>query len=222
MTEGVCDFAENDAVQPKLIPYLAAQPNLRVVKSPGTTYQYLIFNFRDPRLRDLRVRRAISYAIDREQIVNTVLRGIARPATGMLAPENWAHESGVMRYPYDPAAARRLLEDAGGSQRLESRRLFESTDGPLARSRRCHLRTRCAPAHLQRGAKVGRRGPAVRIAMVGRQSRRDEPPAVRLSAVSQRQPRLVLNHHAHTGRDSLACSSTSAAVLSRSSRSHSA
>jgi peptide/nickel transport system substrate-binding protein len=121
MTEGICDFAENDAVQLELLPYLAAQPNLRVVKSPGTTYQYLIFNFRDPRLRDLRVRRAISYAIDREQIVNTVLRGVARPATGMLAPENWAYEGDVMRYPYDPAAARRLLEDAGyapGDRRL--------------------------------------------------------------------------------------------------------
>src|ERR1700730_7785516 len=121
MTEGICDFAENDAVQLELLPYLAAQPNLRVVKSPGTTYQYLIFTSRDPRLRDLRVRRAIAYAIDREQIVNTVLRGIARPATGMLAPENWAYEGGVMRYPYDPAAARRLLEDAGyapGDRRL--------------------------------------------------------------------------------------------------------
>jgi ABC-type transport system substrate-binding protein len=121
MTEGICDFAENDAVQLELIPYLAAQPSLRVVKSPGTTYQYLIFNFRDPRLRDVRVRRAISYAIDREQIVNTVLRGVARPATGMLAPENWAYEGSVTRYPYDPATARRLLEDAGytpGGRRL--------------------------------------------------------------------------------------------------------
>ena len=121
MAEGICDFAENDAVQLELIPYLAAHPNLRVVKSPGTTYQYLIFNFRDPRLRDLRVRRAIAYAIDREQIVSTVLRGIARPATGMLAPENWAYEGDVIRYPYDPAAARHLLEEAGyapGDRRL--------------------------------------------------------------------------------------------------------
>jgi peptide/nickel transport system substrate-binding protein len=113
LTEGICDFAENDSIQPDLIPYLAAQPELRVVKSPGTTFQYIAFNFRDPRLRDVRLRRAIAYAIDRQQIVDSMLRGTARVATGMFAPENWAYAGNVMHYGNDPAEARRLLEDAG-------------------------------------------------------------------------------------------------------------
>jgi peptide/nickel transport system substrate-binding protein len=113
LTEGICDFAENDSIQPDLIPYLAAQPDLRVVKSPGTTFQYLAFNFRDPRLRDVRLRRAIAYAIDRRQIVDSMLRGTARVATGMFAPENWAYAGDVMRYRYDPARARRMIEEAG-------------------------------------------------------------------------------------------------------------
>lgn len=113
LTEGICDFAENDSIQPDLIPYLAAQPELRVVESPGTTFQYLAFNFRDPRLRDVRLRRAIAYAIDRQQIVDSMLRGTARVATGMFAPENWAYAGDVMRYRYDPVRARRLLEEAG-------------------------------------------------------------------------------------------------------------
>jgi len=145
LTEGVCDFAENDSIQPDLIPYLAAQPDLRVVKTPGTTFQYLAFNFRDARLRDVRIRRAIGYAIDRQQIVDAMLRGTARVASGMLTPENWAYTGEVMRYRYDPAAAKRLLEDAGyapGDPRLrfvykttpEGRRLAEAIQAMLKRA----------------------------------------------------------------------------------------
>lgn len=112
LEEGVCDFAENN-VEPDVLGHLAAQPNLEIVTSPGTAYQYIAFNFRDRRLRDLRVRRAIAYAIDRKAIVNSILRGTARVATGMLSPENWAYDGDVMRYPYNPVLARRLLEEAG-------------------------------------------------------------------------------------------------------------
>jgi peptide/nickel transport system substrate-binding protein len=144
LTEGICDFAENDAVQPDLIPYLAAQPGLRVDKSPGLFFQHLVFNFRDARLRDVRLRRAIAYAIDRNAIVHSMLRDAARTATGMLPPENWAYESDVLRYPYNPAASRRMLEAAGyvpGEQRLhfvykttpEGRRLAEAIQAMLKR-----------------------------------------------------------------------------------------
>lgn len=146
LAAGVCDFAENN-IQPDLLGYLSARPNLRVERSPGTAYQYLAFNFRDPALRDLRVRRAIAYAIDREAIVVHFMRGAARPATGMLSPENWAYEGDVMRYRYDPAKAAELLHEAGypaapdGRRRLsfvykttpEGRRLGEIFQAMLAR-----------------------------------------------------------------------------------------
>jgi peptide/nickel transport system substrate-binding protein len=122
LTEGLCDFAENDAVQPDLIPYLAAQSSLRVGQSAGIFFQYLAFNFRDARLRDPRLRRAIAYAINRDAIVHAMLRNTARIATGMLPPENWAYERNVARYRYDPGEARRLLEAAGygpNDKRLE-------------------------------------------------------------------------------------------------------
>lgn len=112
LAEGVCDLAENN-IQPDLLGYLGRRPALDIVKSPGTAYQYIAFNFRDPALRRLRVRRAIAYAIDRRRIVKLFLRGAARVASGMLAPENWAYEPEVMNYPYDPGRARRLLDDAG-------------------------------------------------------------------------------------------------------------
>jgi peptide/nickel transport system substrate-binding protein len=112
LAEGVCDFAENN-IEPYLLGYLKARSQIAVVQSPGSAYQYLAFNFRDPHLRDVRVRRAIAYAIDREAIVASMLHGTARVASGMLAPESWAYSGDVTRYPYDPAAAGRLLDEAG-------------------------------------------------------------------------------------------------------------
>ena len=112
MAEGTCDLTENN-IQPDLLGYLRARPGLKILKSPGTTYRYIAINFRDPRLRDVRVRRAIAYAIDRQAIVKSLLRGTARVASGMLSPENWAYDGDVKTYRYDPARARALLEQAG-------------------------------------------------------------------------------------------------------------
>lgn len=145
LTEGICDFAENDAIQADLIPYLAARPGLRVSHSPGLFFQYLAFNFRDARRQDLRLRRAIAFAIDRYAIVHSMLRDTARIASGMLPPENWAFERDVADYRYDPAEARHLLETAGyrpGDARLEfvykttpeGRRLAEAIQAMLQRA----------------------------------------------------------------------------------------
>ncbi len=113
LIEGVCDLSENN-IQPEVLPSLATKPQLSIIKSAGTGYRYIAFNFRhDPRLRDLRVRRAIAYSIDRRAIVNSMMRGTARIASGLLAPENWAYSADVSTYPYDPAKARELLEQAG-------------------------------------------------------------------------------------------------------------
>jgi peptide/nickel transport system substrate-binding protein len=112
LAEGVCDFAPNN-IQADVLPWLAAHRSLEISNTPGSTYRYLSFNFRNPRLRDVRVRRAIAYAIDRKAIVNTVLRGTGRIATGMLSPESWAYEGGVTDYSYDPEKARQLLDQAG-------------------------------------------------------------------------------------------------------------
>ncbi len=112
LAEGVCDFSGNN-IQNDVLPWLAAHRSIEISKTPGNTYRYLSFNFRNPRLRDLRVRRAIAYAIDRNAIVSSVLLDNGRIATGMLSPENWAYESNVKTYSYDPEKARRLLDQAG-------------------------------------------------------------------------------------------------------------
>ncbi len=100
-------------IPPYAVGSLREIPGLTVRTRPGITYQYLGFNLQDPLLRDVAVRRAVAHAVDRERIVRHILSGHGRPATGILAPENWAYEPNVRTYPHDPDEARRLLDNDG-------------------------------------------------------------------------------------------------------------
>ena len=109
---GGLDLLQN-AVPPYSVKFLRRRKDIQVIVSPGTSYQYIIYNFEDPILGDARVRRAISYAIDREALIAFAMEGMARPATGLLPPEHWACNPKVPRYGYDPRGAAALLDEAG-------------------------------------------------------------------------------------------------------------
>ena len=80
---------------------------------PGNAYTYFGFNLKDPRFRDVRVRRAFAHAIDKRQLIEFVIGGLGREATGPYKPGTWAYTADVRRYPYDLARARALLAEAG-------------------------------------------------------------------------------------------------------------
>ncbi|MBF6567514.1 MAG: ABC transporter substrate-binding protein [Candidatus Binataceae bacterium] len=124
LVEGSCDLAENN-IEPDLLAYLGRKPALVVDRYPGTAYQYLAFNFRDARLRDLRVRQAIAYAIDRRAIIDHLRDRTARAASGMLSPENEYYRGDVKLYPYDPTTADRLLDAAGYPRAADGMRALE-------------------------------------------------------------------------------------------------
>jgi peptide/nickel transport system substrate-binding protein len=92
---------------------LGTHPNLKVEDAPGTQVQYIGFNLRDSLLKDARVRQAIAHAINRKQIIQTLLRGLAQPAESLLPTNHWAWSGDVARYDFDPARAGRLLDEAG-------------------------------------------------------------------------------------------------------------
>jgi peptide/nickel transport system substrate-binding protein len=95
------------------VPVLAARPDLQVEDTGGTEIQYLAFNLHDPLLKDARVRQAISCAIDRNLIIQTLLHGHAQPAVSLLPTSHWAFSSDGPRFDYDPSRAARLLDEAG-------------------------------------------------------------------------------------------------------------
>jgi peptide/nickel transport system substrate-binding protein len=112
LRKGSADAAIN-AFTSDTIVALERESSLRVERAPGTVLSYLAFNLRDSTLRDVRVRQAIAYAIDRGPILQYIWRGFAQPALSVLPPQSWAYDAEVAVYPHDPEKARQLLDAAG-------------------------------------------------------------------------------------------------------------
>jgi peptide/nickel transport system substrate-binding protein len=85
----------------------------QVIKKPGSVWQYLAFNLKDPILSNVKVRRAIAHGIDRQKIVTDLLRGHGVPSDSMLAAGHWARANNLPTYGYDIARAKELLDEAG-------------------------------------------------------------------------------------------------------------
>jgi len=79
----------------------------------ANSYAYLGLNLRDPRFRDARVRRAMAYAINKQEIIEGVLLGLGRPAVGPYKPGTWWYNDALKPFPFDPERARALLAELG-------------------------------------------------------------------------------------------------------------
>ncbi|MGD9902552.1 MAG: peptide ABC transporter substrate-binding protein [Vicinamibacterales bacterium] len=93
---------------------VAAIPGVTVHRTDGNGYEHVTLNQRAfPAFADVRVRQALTHAVDRELITTTILEGLAPITHGPVQPVSWAHEPAVRRYAFDPARARALLDEAG-------------------------------------------------------------------------------------------------------------
>jgi peptide/nickel transport system substrate-binding protein len=92
---------------------LAFQRRFNKYRYPASSYAYLGYNLRRPMFQDQRVRQAISYAIDKQELIDGVLLGLGQEATGPYKPGTWPYNSDVRKYNYDPEKARALLAEAG-------------------------------------------------------------------------------------------------------------
>ncbi|KPV39289.1 peptide-binding protein [Thiohalorhabdus denitrificans] len=85
----------------------------------GSNYTYLGFNLRREPFTDIRVRRAIAHAIDRQELIKGVTLGLAERIAAPYKPGTRWYPEDIEPYGYDPEKARGLLEEAG----------WEDTDG---------------------------------------------------------------------------------------------
>lgn len=89
----------------------------RKYRYPSSTYVYLGYNLRHPLFRDRMVRQALTSAINKEEIIEGVLLGMGQIAHGPYKPGTWAYNPHVRDFSYDPVRARKLLAEAGWTQR---------------------------------------------------------------------------------------------------------
>jgi len=108
------DMADLTAIQyARQTDYAAFKQDYNKYRYSANRYTYLGFNLKDPRFADKRVRQAFAYAINKPELIEGVVMGLAREATGPYRPGTWAYTDKVKRYAYDPAKAKQLLAAAG-------------------------------------------------------------------------------------------------------------
>ncbi len=91
----------------------------RKYEADDFAYTYIGWNAKRPLFADRRVRQALTYALDRQAMVDNILFGLGTPSSGPFARVSWAYNPDVAPYPYDLEKARALLKEAG----------WEDTDG---------------------------------------------------------------------------------------------
>jgi peptide/nickel transport system substrate-binding protein len=97
--------------------YPAFEKAYNKYRLPGTGYTYFGMNLKDPRFADRRVRRAFAHAINKQELLDGVVLGLGREATGPFRPGTWADNPNVKPIPFDPKRAQALLAEAGWKEK---------------------------------------------------------------------------------------------------------
>jgi peptide/nickel transport system substrate-binding protein len=96
------------------IERLKSSDKLNVVANDTTKYFWISLNQENELFTDVKVRQAFVHAIDRQAIIDTVLKGYAKLADAAITPNQaFYYTDQVTRYNYDPEKAKQLLAEAG-------------------------------------------------------------------------------------------------------------
>ena len=106
------------------------QKKFALYKELGNNYTYLGFNLKHKPFDDIRVRKAINYAINKQELIDGVLLGMGEPVASPYKPgTRWSNPK-LKPYSYDPDKARALLEDAGFRKNRDG--ILERNGKPLS------------------------------------------------------------------------------------------
>jgi len=103
---------DDSGIPPKDYTRMKSVKGIKVFEFDALVYTYLGFNLANPKFADKRVRQALAYATDKNQLVSLIFRGLASPAYAPSAPISWAYSDNVPKYPYNLEKAKKLLKEA--------------------------------------------------------------------------------------------------------------
>lgn len=110
---------------------LRPSPTVRLNQVVGNGFEHVTLNQKHfPPFADVRVRRALAHAIDRDLLVRTILDGLVTTVNGPVQPLSWAYEPDVATYAFDSAKANAMLDAAGWRRGPDAVRAKNGT--PLA------------------------------------------------------------------------------------------
>lgn len=116
----------------ELVTYLQQKKAYQYQQLAGSNFSYLGFNLQDQYLSNILIRKAISYAIDRESIIKYVLGNAAHLANALLPPYHWAGNPDLQGFSYQPEKAKELLKQAGFSEQNPLKLSFKTSVNPLS------------------------------------------------------------------------------------------
>ena len=116
LESGGIDYLSYQSVPSSAVERLKKNPDL-VVTTEGfeslASIGMLTINQQNPILKDVRVRKALAYAMNKAFIASYADYGIGVPAVGPIASTSWAYEPNMEKYPHNPEMAAKLLDEAG-------------------------------------------------------------------------------------------------------------
>lgn len=98
---------------PADIARMKQDKNINLMEQAGLNVGYLSFNTEKKPFDDVKVRQALTYAVNKEAIIKAVYQGAGVAAKNLIPPTMWGYNDDVKDYTYDPEKAKALLKEAG-------------------------------------------------------------------------------------------------------------
>lgn len=104
-------------ISPRDIKEVSGDNNLGIVPYDAQSFSFVAFNNRHAILKNKRVRQAINYGINRQEMLDAFFQGQGHLITGPFSPSSWAYNLSTPGYPFNQDKSRMLLKEAGYEDR---------------------------------------------------------------------------------------------------------
>ena len=94
---------------------MAEDSDINLLQKEGLNVGYLAYNTTKAPYTDAKVRKALNMAINKDAIIDVVFQGAGKKAKNPIPPTIWSYNDSIVDDPYDPDAAKKMLEEAGVS-----------------------------------------------------------------------------------------------------------